>query len=74
MEMILFEDFMFFLVVNIWIFIFGIKIIYKSERLLSNLIKYNKFGVFTLGGVINFVFLNLVLFRIYFWVFLFLYL
>lgn len=74
MEMILFEDFMFFLVVNIWIFIFGIKIIYKSERLLSNLIKYNKFGVFTLGGVINFVFSNLVLFRIYFWVFLFLYL
>lgn len=74
MEMILFEDSMLLLAANIRISTLGIKTTYKSERSLSNLIKYNKSGVSTLGGVINSVFPNLASFRIYPWVSLFLHL
>lgn len=72
--MILFEDSMLLLAANIWISTLGIKTTYKSERSLSNLIKYNKSGVSTLRGVINSVFPNLASFRIYPWVSLFLHL
>lgn len=74
MKIILFEDSVLLLAVHIWISTLGIKTTYRSERSLTNLIKYNKSDVSTLGGVINSVFPNLALFGIYPWVSLFLHL
>lgn len=74
MKIILFEDYVLLLDAPIWISTLSIKTTYRSERSLTNLIKYNKSDVSTLGGVINSVFLNLASFGIYPWVFLFLHL
>lgn len=68
MKIILFEDSVLLLAAPIWISTLGIKTTYRSERSLTNLIKYNKSDVSTLGGVINSVFPSLASFGIYPWV------